>query len=99
MQLVFTARNKYQLPSLLFYELIYSLTGFYNFNLDLLKKILNQTFPNKLISEDEFLLYLTSKQYKKTLLKIEKDSQTANNFFKTLSTGILKEVQQQLSDP
>ncbi|EAR92952.1 Serine/Threonine kinase domain protein (macronuclear) [Tetrahymena thermophila SB210] len=99
MQLVFTARNKYQLNSLIFYELIYSLTGFYNFNLDLLKRILNQSFPNKLINEEEFKIYLNSKQYKKTFQKIEKDSQTANQFFKTLSNGILKEVQQQLNDP
>lgn len=92
MQLIFTGRNKYELPTLIFYELIYTLTGFYNFNLDLLKNILNKTFPNKLINKEDFNLYFDSHEYKKTYAKIEKDSVTANSFFNTLSEGVLKEV-------
>lgn len=52
--------------------------------------------PIRIIKEDDFDVYLKSPNYEKTKAKIEKDSQTAQEFFSTLSKGILKEIQKQI---
>ncbi|EGR30134.1 protein kinase domain protein [Ichthyophthirius multifiliis] len=93
MQLIFVSRNKFGLPNLLFYEIIYCLTGYYSFNLDLLKMMLQQKVPVRIVKQDDFDIYVKSTQFSKTKQKIEKDAQTANDFFSTLSKGILKEIQ------
>lgn len=89
MQLVFTGRSKFNFSNAVFYELIYSLTGYYNSKLDRLRQHLQGTQRMIDLSEagfidEDFKIYERSKQFKKSLIKIEKDSTTAASFFKTL---------------